>query len=132
MNKKKTFILLIYLFPILCFAEPKFYKTKNGYSGYAKMYYQGTTAEWNPEEINQNVFICSNAFGYLPVKKNKLSNAQWAIFWAAFYDQYDVQKNEIYNMTIKVSGDSTVLHITFYDDGDNIVYWAFVDLSIFP
>lgn len=75
MKKKIILMGLVCLVSSLCFAESKFYRTRDGYSGYAEMHYQGTTSEWSIEKINQNLFIISNAFGYFPVKRNKLSNA---------------------------------------------------------
>ena len=35
-------------------------------------------------------------------------------------------------MSIKVSGESCVLNITFYDTGNSVKYYSFEDLSIFP
>lgn len=134
MKRKKIIFFAFMLFTItsFCFSAPKYYRSKDGYNGYAEMHYQGMNGEWTIQGINNNLFIISNAFGYFPNRKDKLSNAQWALFWAAYDDQYDVKKNEIYNIKIKVSGDSSVLIMTFYDDGKYINWYAFSDYSVFP
>lgn len=133
MKKKEIFFVLVFFSIVNCFAKPKYYRTKNGYSGYVAMYYQCMKSrEWTIEKINTNLFILSNACGYLPSEVEKLSKAQWALFWAAYEDQYDVKKNEIYNIVIKVSGESQVLKMTFYDDGKSIWWRAFSDFCRFP
>ena len=81
------------------------------------------------EDIDADLFRISNIFGCLPREVEKLSKAQWALFWAAYEDLYDVKKNEIYSIIINVSGDNEVLKMTFYDDGKFIRWYAFVDYS---
>lgn len=126
--KKKLIILLCLIVGVnFCFAKPKFYKTKNGNSGYAEMHYQGTINSYSIREINSNLFTISNALGCLPYVTDKLSNAQWDLFDAAYDDQYDIKKNEIYNISLKITGDARVLNMTFYFDGENINYFAFYD-----
>ena len=131
--KKKFIIVLLFLFiSAFCFSKPKYYKTKDGNTGYAEMYYQGMNGEWTIGQINNNLFTISNAFGFMPCKKDKLSNAQWDLFWAAYYDQYTVKKNEIYNIDIKLSGDYSVLHMTFCYDGNYVNWFAFIDYQQWP
>ena len=132
MKKKILIVLLFCIISPICFAKAQYYKTKNGYTGYAEMHYQGKVGEWTVAQINNNLFTISNAFGFMPYKRDKLSNAEWELFWAAYYDQYDVKKNEIYNITIKLSGDMQVLHMTFYYDGEYIQWLGFIDYSQFP
>ena len=68
MRRKKIvfFAFMLFIITSFCFATPKYYRSKDGYTGYAEMYYQGMNGKKTIQGINNNLFRFSNAFGYSP------------------------------------------------------------------
>ena len=114
MKKKLAIMLLLCLVSGIIFADgARYYRTKEGYSGYVKLNYQCMNGErgFTIDSINDNLYGLANAFGFNPFPIH-LSEAHWCLLEDAF-QRYGGKDNAIYNVSIQVDGEGYKVQSTF-------------------
>lgn len=133
MKNKRIIVLLVCIFS--CFiplfsADSKFYSDfENGWCGYSRADYIGTTRNVNPSQFAAEAERRVKSFFRITRYCEKLSRQENFLLWSAL-GEYDYKDNEVYSVVIEQDKETLNLIVVINDNGNNCswyggAYWIY-------